>query len=125
MARSAMTTKEIGSSTLRLCSTVANGRRTSITSSPAYADDEIASLANTAKAMTLLSRWWPSSDVAMGLPTRRRLKIEANLSASDEELAHRVFAVGRDEDEHLVPLEQRRVAPRHDDVVLPENGDDR
>ena len=42
-----------------------------------------------------------------------------------QELAHGVLAVGRDEHEHLVALEQRRVAARHDDVVLAQDGHDR
>src|SRR4051794_9937644 len=118
-----MTTNEIGSSTLRLCSTVATGNSTSITSSPAYAVDEIASLANTARAMTFTSRWCPSSEVAIGLPTRTRLKMDAK-SASDEQLAHRVFAVRCHEHEDLVTFEQRRIASRDHHVVLSQDGDD-
>src|SRR6478672_2048860 len=119
-----MTTKEIGSSTLRLCCTVATGSRTSITSSPAYAVDEIASLANTASAITFGSRWCPSSEVAIGLPTSRRLTIEGK-SVTDEEAAQRVFAVRRHQHEDLISLEQRRVASRNDHVVLTQDGDDR
>src|SRR4051812_37348646 len=124
MASKIITTNEIGSSTLRLCSTVATGSSTSITSSPAYAVDEMASLANTASAITFVSRWCPSSDVAIGLPTSSRLKMEAK-SAADEQLPYRVFAVGSDQHEDLVALEQRRVATRNHDVVLTENGHNR
>src|SRR3954452_16109982 len=118
-----MTTIEMGSSTLRLCSTVATGNSTSIPSSPAYAVDEIASLANTARAMTFTSRWCPSSEGAIGLPTSTRLKMEAK-SAADEQLAHRVLAVRRHEHEHLVTFEQRRITARHDDMILAQDGDD-
>src|SRR5690242_5708808 len=107
-----MTMIEIGSSVLRLCPTVATGSRTRRTSSPAYAVEEIASDANTARAMIFVSRWWPSSAVGIGRPTRNRLSVEAIglRSAPDQEVAHGVFAVGRDQHEHLVALEQRRVA---------------
>ena len=47
--------------------------RTSTTSSVAYAVDEMASDAKIGSATRLRSRWWPSSDVAMGLPMRIRL----------------------------------------------------
>ena len=40
----------------------------------AYAVDEMASLAKTGRAIFLLSRWWPSSAVAMGRPMTSRLR---------------------------------------------------
>ena len=42
-----------------------------------------------------------------------------------EELADRLLAVVGDEHEHLVAGRERRVAARHDDVVLAQDGDDR
>src|ERR671912_1029401 len=47
--------------------------RTNTTSSVAYAVEEIASDAKIGRATRLRSRWWPSSDVAMGRPIRIRL----------------------------------------------------
>ena len=46
-------------------------------SSVAYAVDEMASDANTGRAIRFRSRWWPSSEVAIGLPIKTRLTSDA------------------------------------------------
>ena len=42
----------------------------------------------------------------------------------DEEGVHRVLGIGRHEDEHLVAGLQCRVAPRDDETVGPDHGND-
>ena len=104
----------------------ATGTRTRRISSVAYAVDEMASDANTAsavgtcRAVVLLlgrGRQRPADEDPLD---DRHVRL-----ATDEEVAHRFLAVGRDEHEHLVALEQRRVAAGNDDVVLAQDGDHR
>src|SRR5215211_1224715 len=75
MASSTTTTREIGTRSSNAASPPA-AMSTRRISSVAYAVEEMASDAKTAKAMTLIRRWWCSSEEAMGGPIRIRLRVE-------------------------------------------------
>src|SRR3954447_3734570 len=128
MASNTMTTIEIGTSRSSATCKPAAGISTRNTSSPAYAVEEIASDANTARAIVFGSRWCPSSELASGLPTSTRLITDgidsSAASRAHEELTHSVLAVGGHEHEHLVAFQQRCVTSGHDDVVLTEDRHD-